>query len=158
MSSNNLLKSSWTLWYHNPESTDWEETSYIKIYKFRSLEEFWALYNKVPDLHFSTGMYFLMRDNILPLWEDENNKNGGCWSYKVSKKEAAKAYRELSMHLISERICMKYPNIITGISISPKKGFCIIKIWNNDCDKNDINLIAEEIQYLDREHTIYKAY
>ena len=30
-------------------------------------------------------MYFLMKNNIKPIWEDENNKNGGYWSIKISK-------------------------------------------------------------------------
>ena len=29
-------------------------------------------------------MLFLMRDGIQPIWEDEKNRNGGCFSYKIN--------------------------------------------------------------------------
>jgi hypothetical protein len=37
------------------------------------------------DQLYSRGMFFIMREHILPLWEDESNKNGGCFSYKIYK-------------------------------------------------------------------------
>tara|TARA_Y100000991_G_C21939742_1_gene334711 strand:+ start:604 stop:1089 length:486 start_codon:yes stop_codon:yes gene_type:complete len=153
-----FLNNSWTLWFHNPESDDWGENSYIKIYKFNTIEQFWALFNKIPQLHLSTGMYFLMKEDILPLWEDTNNIKGGCWSYKVSKKEASQAYLDLLKTIISENTCPDNPDIINGASISPKKGFCIIKVWNNDSKYSDPNLLSEEISNIDISQTIYKAY
>ena len=30
-------------------------------------------------------MIFYMKDNIKPIWEDINNKDGGSFSYKISK-------------------------------------------------------------------------
>jgi hypothetical protein len=157
-SQEHKLKSDWTLYFHNPELNDWGNESYIKIYKFDTIEQFWALMNKIPQLHLSTGMYFLMRGDIKPVWEDELNKNGGCWSYKVSKKDASLAYKELLVATISENICPKEPQIINGASISPKKGFCIIKIWNNDNKKTSKGLLEKNIKYIDLEQTIYKSY
>ena len=30
-------------------------------------------------------MLFVMRDNVDPLWEHEENIKGGCWSLKIPK-------------------------------------------------------------------------
>ena len=152
------LNNNWTLWFHNPESNEWGEDSYTKIYKFNTIEQFWALFNKIPLLHLSTGMYFLMKEDILPLWEDDNNINGGCWSYKVGKKEASQSYLDLLKAIITEKSCPNKNEIINGASISPKKGFCIIKVWNNDSNFSDPNLLSPEITNIDISQTIYKAY
>ena len=152
------LKNNWTLWFHNPESDEWSENSYIKIYSFNTIEQFWSLFNKIPTLHLSTGMYFLMKEDILPLWEDSKNITGGCWSYKVAKKEASQGYLDLLVATISENICPEHPDIINGASISPKKGFCIIKVWNNDSQYSDPKLLSSEINQIDISQTIYKSY
>ena len=41
-SQKTTLLYSWTLWYHSPESNDWSEDSYQKIYTFSTIEEFWS--------------------------------------------------------------------------------------------------------------------
>lgn len=152
------LNNNWTLWFHNPESDDWTEKSYTEIYTFNTIQQFWGLFNKIPELHLSTGMFFLMKEKILPLWEDKNNISGGCWSYKVGKKEASQAYLGLLKTIISEGACPKYPEIINGASISPKKGFCIIKVWNNNSIHSNPDLLSDKIDSIDISQTIYKPY
>ena len=49
-------------------------------------------------------------------------------------------------------------NLITGISISPKKSFCIIKIWNNDKNKNSKDLINNNLLNLNLKESLYKAH
>ena len=50
----------------------------------------------------------------------------------------------------SEATCTKTPaNEIVGVTISPKKGFCIIKLWNLNAnahsDPADVELLHEEV-------------
>ena len=97
----------------------------------------------------------MMKNNILPLWEDKHNINGGCWSYKVGKKEASQGFLDLLVSTISENVCSEHPEIITGASISPKKGFCIIKVWNNNNTFSDPNLLSSNINHIDIKQTIY---
>lgn len=132
----NLLNSSWCLWYHDPENNTWDLKSYKKIYTFNSIEKYWTLHRALHDGMINSGMFFLMRDGIMPMWEDGNNINGGFWSYKIPKKDSHIAWIDLSVALIAEQVSSIKDNI-TGISISPKKAFCVIKIWNNDSKKKD---------------------
>ncbi len=69
-----------------------------------------------------------MKDGITPTWEDSKNRNGGCFSYKVSNKNVYDAWRDLTYVLIGETISSisAFVNAVTGIIISPKKNFCII--------------------------------
>ena len=103
-------------------------------------------------------MFFLMKDDILPLWEDEKNINGGCWSYKIPKKDSYSSWIEIAIDVCGEYlISNENSNIINGISISPKKNFCIIKIWNNKIVKNN-KLLSKNIYNLNIDNCLYKAH
>lgn len=97
---NHLLNNNWTLWFHDPDSKNWSKESYIKIYTFNTVEGFWSIFNQIPDININSGMFFLMKENIFPLWEDEQNNKGGYWSYKVSKKESPDAFLDLLKTII----------------------------------------------------------
>jgi len=155
--SQHKLTDTWTLWYHSPENDDWKFKSYKKIYEFDTIEKYWKLIDEIPPLHFSSGMFFLMKNDIPPLWEDQYNINGGHWSYKVFKKNASECFIEAMTATIAEQIC-KEKSIITGISISPKKGFCIIKVWNNDSDYQDPTILYENMKGFVAGDTIYKSH
>ena len=47
---------------------------------------------------------------------------------------------------------------VNGISISPKKNFCIIKIWNNNYKKEDIKLLSEKLTFLNMEQVKYSSH
>ena len=125
-----LLSDTWVLWAHLPHVTDWSLSSYIKIMEIKELNDILSLYKSIPDKMIKNCMLFLMRKGINPTWEDPANCKGGCFSYKVSKY-IADVWRQLSYSIVGEstsndKMLMKD---ITGITISPKKSFCIVKIW-----------------------------
>ena len=130
-----LTHTKWILWYHNPSDKNWDLNSYKDIIEISSLEDYCVLKNSwskcLPTT--SEGMFFIMRKTnkgcIYPQWEDNNNKNGGYWSFKVSKKDSDIAWFELMVYLLGEYITKNDSDImeINGISVSPKKNFCIIK-------------------------------
>ena len=131
----------WTLYSHLPHDTDWSLKSYQNITKIDCVEQLIAIFDVIPDKMIKNCMLFIMKDNITPLWEDENNRNGGCFSYKISNNDVPKVWKNLSYLLIGETLSKINANI-TGLTISPKKNFCIIKIWLGDCNHqnpNDIN-------------------
>ena len=76
------LKSSFVLWYHKINDTNWDKDSYISLGKIDSIKSFWIIYNKIGS--FLGGMFFLMREGIFPQWEDKANIKGGYWSFKIS--------------------------------------------------------------------------
>ncbi len=88
----NPLNSKWSLYYHDPENPDWSNQSYIKVCDFNSIEMFWKIHSVLPHNLFHLGMFFLMRDDIFPTWEDPQNINGACWSYKIAISETREAW------------------------------------------------------------------
>ena len=160
MESLHPLNSTWILWYHMPSDKNWGKESYIKVYEITTIEDYWRIYNHLSPQHFENGMYFLMRKDIFPLWEDAQNRNGGCWSLKIDKKTIYKSWTELSIALLGETLMQEEKNYIyiNGITVSPKKGFCILKIWNSDKNKSDVSLLRHDIPYINLGKSIYKAH
>ena len=117
----------WNIWFHRVDDKNWLIDSYKNIGTITCLEEYVYYYNKINT--FTDGMFFLMKNNIPPLWEDINNINGGVITYKITKKNADNIWKDLTMGLIGNTLTENQNNYINGISISPKINNCIIKIW-----------------------------
>lgn len=139
------LHDKWTLWAHLPHDTDWTVKSYKKIMTFSNVEEALVLYETLPEKMIKNCMLFLMREGIQPTWEDEKNRGGGCFSYKVGNKNITTTWKQASYLLIGERLTseLKLSPLINGMTISPKKNFCIIKIWLSTCEFQNPQKITE---------------
>ena len=72
------LNGKWDLWYHSLSDNKWTKTSYKNIFKIETLVDYKILIEKLELQHLQNGMYFLMRDDIFPNWEDPDNRSGGC--------------------------------------------------------------------------------
>jgi hypothetical protein len=125
------LKNRWTLWAHLPHDINWSLNSYKNICSFSTIEEGIVLIETIPEKMIKNCMLFIMKEGINPLWEDEKNINGGSFSYKINNKNIVRVWKTLSYSLMGENLAVESKNstIINGITISPKKHFCIIKIW-----------------------------
>ena len=139
------LSDKWTLWAHLPHDTNWSASSYKKIYEFNTAEQAIALIEMLPPKLVMNCMLFLMRTGIVPMWEDAQNRNGGCFSYKVANKEVNQAWKQLSYVTVGETISTNLNVIphVNGITISPKKNFCIIKIWMANCNFQNAGVVRE---------------
>jgi len=132
------LKDSWNLWYHHILN-DWTLSGYKKIYTINTIKDFWDIYNNINLIEELNNLHlYFMRDNVTPIWEDNNNKNGGVWSILVNPDHAFELWEKLSVDLVSQTI---FDNNINGISINQKNNIFIIKIWNNNKNlKNNTTL------------------
>ena len=156
--SNNQLLDTWTLWAHLPHDTNWNLESYKQIMDITSLEEAIMLFENLPESVIKNCMLFVMRKGIYPTWEDAKNRDGGCFSYKINNKYVEETWKNLSYVLLGETLTSQdYSNNITGITISPKKNFCIIKIWLSNCEQTDPNII-NEIEGLTSQACIFKRH
>ena len=88
-----------------------------------------------------------MRNNIKPIWEDEQNINGGCFSLKIQNRYVYKTWNKLIYSIVGETLFddETIMSNVNGLTISPKKYFCIIKIWMKTCDVDDNNLLNKNI-------------
>lgn len=151
----------WVLYYHLPNNNNWDLSSYIVIMgSIDTMEKAIALNENIGDNINKSCMLFLMREGVTPMWEDPQNRDGGCFSYKVSNKFVGEVWRTLFYHIVGGSITT-YPEImknhINGITISPKKNFCIIKIWMNTSKYQDPNIIVN-ITNLSQQGCIFRTH
>ena len=152
------LNNTWTLWAHLPHDIDWSVASYKEILTLNTVEDALMLFENLPDILVKNCMLFLMRKGIQPTWEDEHNKYGGCFSYKINNRNVTYSWKNLSYVLLGETLTSpELSKYINGITISPKKNFCIIKIWLSTCDNNNPEIITE-IDGLSRYGCLFKKH
>ena len=91
------------------------------------------------------GMFFLMKEGITPLWDESNNNYS--FSLKVLKNESLLYWNSINSYLLGGNFLNdkykndeKNNNTINGITISPKKNFCIIKIWLSEVLNENVRL------------------
>jgi len=158
----NILQNKWKLWAHLPNNNDWSINGYNNIYIFTTIEDTIAVTEYLPDILIKNCMLFIMKENILPMWEDSQNINGGSFSYKVLNKFVVNVWRNLTYVLVGNTISnnMSFVNCVTGITISPKKNFCIIKIWisNSDTIYQNPYLITCNIDHIIPKGCIFKKH
>ena len=132
------LNTNWTFWVHLPHDTNWTIESYKKVYNIDYIEEAIGLVEQLEERLVVNCMLFLMRQDILPMWEDPANLNGGCISYKIGNHEAYLLWKSMCYAMVGETLTDndELQAKIMGLTISPKKNFCIIKIWVNACDES----------------------
>ena len=65
--------------------------------------------NNIP--HVVSGMFYIMRDGIFPLFEDPRNVDGGFWTYKVSKRNANKTWLYHYNEDIKKQVCLFNGNV-----------------------------------------------
>jgi hypothetical protein len=142
------LNTNWKLWVHLPHDTDWSEKSYQSVSTFSSVENTIAVTETLPEILIKNCMLFVMREGILPMWEDKRNREGGCFSYKIPNKNVCEVWKELTYVLVGSSMSSNpdFVNNVTGITISPKKNFCIIKIWLTNCQFQNPTIVTNDVK------------
>lgn len=126
-----FLNDCWALYFHDPANDSWDERSYQLLHTLSAVEDWVHADNAFSELWLN-GMFFVMREHIRPMWEDSHNSSGGCLSFKVNKPDAKEYWFQLCAKTIGEVLLRNEkldPNSINGISISPKRTFCILRVW-----------------------------
>lgn len=155
----------WTLYYHPSREKRWTLDSFEKIGTVRSAREVLSIYKELND-KLKAGMFFWMRGDIPPLWENFQNIRGGSYSIRGAGDNGIKVFKIYTLACMMNKAVEKTEDIINGISISPKLqgfgnnqqvGYFIIKIWNKDCEtfhsKANLNCLEDIISYDDVMYT-----
>ncbi len=152
------LNCKWDLYYHLQTDKNWTLNSYkIVMRNIQHAENVIALNEALHDFVLYNCMFFCMKEGVTPMWEDSRNRNGGCFSYRVLNKSVPAVWRRLMMAMCGNALCInkKHEEHINGITVSPKKNFCIIKVWLDTCKFQDPGMIVP-IADLPREGCLFK--
>lgn len=148
------LTNSWNFYIHLHNVDDWSYSSYHKIITLVTAEQAILLNEEINFELMKKTMLFVMKDNIKPMWEDAANKEGGGFSFKVHNKYIEGVWKKLCFMLLGGSLSKE---LINGISLSPKKSFCIVKVWMKNCLHMDPSILAN-IEYMDKTGCIFKKH
>ena len=154
-----LTTGPWTAFYHEPEDETWGDKSYKPLQRIESYEALGTFLRELGSHKTTNGLLRIMRGDYSPLWENSANIRGGSYCLKVGRRSAVEVFTRY-IAAAAQGTCTKNPaNEIVGVTISPKKGSCIIKIWNLNATafKNpaDILLLHDEVK---EEEILYRAH
>jgi hypothetical protein len=149
------LRTKWVLWFHKVNDNNWSLESYQKVLEIKTYYDILFIIRELDNI--TAGMFFLMKDGIIPVFEDENNVNGGYWSLRITKKDAYEYWKKIIYYLCIDMLTIipEHEEKINGISISPKINNCIFKIWTSDYDFMKTDFLKKNIDFINWEETFY---
>ena len=114
----------------------------IKIADVSNVTEFWEVFQhiKKPSQCPIGTDYHIFKKGIIPMWEDENNKNGGKLSVLLTWKYANVIWEEVTFNLAKG--LLPHFEYINGIVISMRPKFVVLSFWI----KTNNNTIVEKIR------------
>lgn len=136
------LKHMWSWWYFvNDRSKNWCDNNKVVIC-FSTVEDFWSVYNWIIKASkLITGCdYSIFKNDIQPMWEDPENKDGGRWLINVSKNQRQAdldtLWLETLLCLIGEAFD-DYGDEITGAVVNIRQKGDKVSVWTRDCTQSE---------------------
>jgi hypothetical protein len=130
---------------HHNDDKNWDYLSYHNItimQKWGDVPRFLNTLNvAIGECKYTDFDIFIMKNEISPMWEDPENRNGSICSIKIdSLEDAYELLRKLTYHMVNNTLVKFNPNTwnsVNGLSYSSKKmdhlninSYCVIlKIW-----------------------------
>ena len=128
------LRNSWVFWFRPPISKangfiEYEKTLH-PIATVDTVEHFFAIYQhlKRPSALPLVSDYHLFKKGIRPIWEDEENKNGGKWVVRLRKGVADRYWEDLLLAMIGDQFG-EASEEVCGAVLSVRNGEDILSIW-----------------------------
>ena len=150
MSSPKKLQNKFVFWYHiiNTSYDQDYKAQIKKLAQFETLEDFWAIfqYLKKPDDCKQPIEFQLFKEGIAPMWEDENNKNGGRIALKLRKEFSNLVWEELVFAFIGGYFAKEIKDEINGLVINCKKDFNTLQIWTKSFNEEVTSGIEKNIR------------
>jgi hypothetical protein len=159
------LNDSWKVWIHDNTNQDWGIESYESIYRIKNIGEMWRFLNSFDNLDKSTRQFFIMREGISPVWEDNNNKNGAICSIMLDNVNhhnnnitiCIESFVSICVLILNESF-VKNNSCINGLCYAIKQKNILIKLWvknykenKNFTDHLPVNLLNNLSNFIDEE-------
>merc|ERR1711974_62244 len=153
---------------YNPEcdkgknSLDDYNTALRKIYTFDTIQKFWSCFNNLPNCKILpyNACFHIMRNDIEPKWECQENASGGIFCVRIDKKETERVWTELVLSAIGEQltVLLQKDDMINGITLSGKSKDNVIQVWNKNskAETEELKKRIKEIARVDNAAIFYK--
>ncbi|PAV81781.1 hypothetical protein WR25_17521 [Diploscapter pachys] len=162
------LQNRWALWYLKADrGKDWEDCL-KQVSIFDTVEDFWALYNHIQT---ASGLnwgsdYYLFKEGIKPMWEDESNVKGGRWLVVVDKQRRIQLldhyWLELLLAIVGEQF-EDLGDFICGAVVNVRQKGDKVSLWTRDANRDDVNtriglVLKAKLEIPDTEQLRYEVH
>ncbi|XP_059140846.1 eukaryotic translation initiation factor 4E type 3-like [Physella acuta] len=91
-----------------------------------------------------------MRSQRRPVWEDEENSEGGSWTFKCKKQDTEDVWKQLLLAAIGEQLSdgVIEDDDIIGVSVSIRDRDDLVLIWNRFAHLRDQSTVVQKVQEL----------
>ena len=152
----------WSLYFHLSNDPDWNISSYkIIMQNIDNPIPLIELKRNINETIVMKSMLFIMRNNIAPMWEDPQNKNGGCFSFKIASTVVHSVWWDFVFLLCGEMLMKDVSHMkkVNGLTISPKYEHSIIKIWLSDLTLQSFDILnLASVRGLDTQKPLFKKH
>lgn len=144
------LNSKWTLWYYLPEKNkDWDKCQH-KIHNIDTVEDFWSLYDHLKAPSDLTGGvdYSFFKNDIRPMWEDPQNRNGGRMTVINTSKSRHAVIDEIWLDVLLFLIGEKFngTNDVCGAVLNVRSYGFKLATWTTHPEKEKILEIGRDLK------------
>jgi hypothetical protein len=89
----------WTVWFDkHSESSNYENRLYVLYEDVADIATFYRVYNNYPwDKVRLRDTIHIFRKGVKPVWEDPENRHGGCWTFRVPKAKSQAFFHEIAI-------------------------------------------------------------
>jgi translation initiation factor 4E len=125
------LKYAWVIYYRPPTSKNSDyERSIRPMCRFDTAQDFWKVYHHLrrPSALPTVSDYHFFREGIRPVWEDDENKNGGKWIMRLKKGVADRYWEDLLLAFIGDQFA-EAGEEVCGAVVSVRSGEDVFSIW-----------------------------
>jgi translation initiation factor 4E len=131
------LQDSWSFWFFKMNKTrEWKNNIHL-LGTVNTVEDFWSVYSHLKPVELlSDGCdYMVFKKGILPMWEDEKNKNGGRLLMNVEKTNCLSYLNVLWTNSLLSLIGSSYDNeadSVNGLVVNIRHKINKLALWTNN--------------------------
>uniref|UniRef100_A0A6C0BDA7 Uncharacterized protein n=1 Tax=viral metagenome TaxID=1070528 RepID=A0A6C0BDA7_9ZZZZ len=137
------LHSQWNVWIHDKQNTEWGIETYENILCVDNVGSMLRFCKSFRNLDKYARQYYVMRNGIMPIWEDNNNKGGAICSILMEHMAVDLTLGDIGVQsfiiiciLVMNESFVRNNICINGMSYSIKSGCVLIKFWIKNYKEN----------------------
>lgn len=139
------LQDEWMWWSNKVKRETAWESLLIRIHVFRTVEEFWTLYNEIRhpgDLSSGCELSVFKR-GVAPKWEDPANASGGRWVFEIATDRferrqdsncSGDPYLRLLLFVVGDNLGQATEHL-NGLVCGVRSRRIKISVWLSVCDE-----------------------
>jgi translation initiation factor 4E len=147
------LESTWMIYYDSGlfkgmSKEEYEGAVSKPLGSFSTIVQFWSWWAnlKLDKLPQSFNLRFF-RKGVRPIWEDQENINGGKWVFQTAKNNRIKLWGDIVLSLIGEQF--RSSILISGVVFTSKPNYDMLQIWNQRiCSEKTTQRVIEKLRMI----------